>query len=236
MTKQHFETATRVCLLALFASAFSANGAVVSWNFGTAAPSAGVPVTGLTVGEVTRGNNNGTTTLLTTTSVSENYTGASGTSNAGAAARVGVLSTGENGSAYFEFTLAADFDYTFSLTEISFGTRSTSTGPQAYTLRSNADSYAADLATGTIGNNGAWSLKSNASLTSQSSNGGSITYRLFGHSGAGSAFANTANWRIDDLSLTVAATFVPVPEPETYALVAGVGLVGFGLWRRTRRA
>ncbi len=39
---------------------------------------------------------------------------------------------------------------------------------------------------------------------------------------------------IDDFSLTFSP--VPVPEPETYALVAGVGLVGFGLWRRTRRA
>lgn len=26
--------------------------------------------------------------------------------------------------------------------------------------------------------------------------------------------------------------FTPVPEPETYALLAGAGLVGFGLWRR----
>ena len=27
----------------------------------------------------------------------------------------------------------------------------------------------------------------------------------------------------------------PVPEPETYAAMAGVALVGFGVWRRTRR-
>lgn len=27
-------------------------------------------------------------------------------------------------------------------------------------------------------------------------------------------------------------TFTPVPEPETYAAVAALGLVGFGLWRR----
>jgi hypothetical protein len=26
--------------------------------------------------------------------------------------------------------------------------------------------------------------------------------------------------------------FTPVPEPETYAMVAGLGLIGFGLWRR----
>lgn len=39
---------------------------------------------------------------------------------------------------------------------------------------------------------------------------------------------------IDDFSLTFSP--VPVPEPQTYALVAGVGLVGVGLWRRMRRA
>lgn len=236
MINPYFKSASKVCVLTLIASALSANGAVVTWNFGTAAPSAGLPVTGLTVGDVTRGNNNGTTTLLTTSSVSSGYAGASGTSNAGAAARVGALSTASNGSAYFEFTLTADFGYTFSLTDISFGTRSTSTGPQAYAWRSDADSYATDLASGSIANNSTWSLKSNTGLVSQSSNGGSITYRLFGYAGTGNPATGTANWRIDDLSLTVVATPVPVPEPETYAAVAGAGLVGFAFWRRARRA
>lgn len=36
---------------------------------------------------------------------------------------------------------------------------------------------------------------------------------------------------IDDFSLTYSA----VPEPQTYALLTGLGLVGFGLWRHSRR-
>lgn len=38
---------------------------------------------------------------------------------------------------------------------------------------------------------------------------------------------------LSDASGTVlTGTFTPVPEPETYAAVAALGLVGFGLWRR----
>lgn len=28
--------------------------------------------------------------------------------------------------------------------------------------------------------------------------------------------------------------FTPVPEPETYAMIAGLALIGFGLWRRSQ--
>jgi hypothetical protein len=30
-------------------------------------------------------------------------------------------------------------------------------------------------------------------------------------------------------------TYTAVPEPSTYAAMAGLGMVGFGVWRRTRR-
>ena len=55
---------------------------------------------------------------------------------------------------------------------------------------------------------------------------------------AGNVFATTGTgWTVFDGGAVnqvrgVTATFTPVPEPSTYALVAGAGLVGFGLWRR----
>jgi phosphatidylserine/phosphatidylglycerophosphate/cardiolipin synthase-like enzyme len=188
---------------------------VVSWNFGVsspvAGPSAGLPVPHLVVSDITSGNNNGSTTLLTASSASTGYTGASGGYNAGAAARVGVLNTGANGSASFEFTLTPDFASTVSLTAISFGTRSTSTGPQAYTLRSSLDSYGADIAAGTIANNSVWTLKTHTGLNVESGIGTAVTFRLFGYNGSGSASAGTTNWRIDDLSITVQVTVVGDP-------------------------
>lgn len=186
-----------------------ASAEVIEWNFATATPtSASVP--NLAEPTVSQYNNNGTTALITTTSVSSGYTGASGTSNAGAAARAGALNTGASGSAAFEFTLAPAATYSVSLTEISFGSRSTSTGPKAYSLRSSADGYVSDIATGTLSSSGLWALKTNSGLSFSSSS--PVTLRLFGHSGTGSPGANTANWRIDDLKLTVS---VSVAAPDT---------------------
>ena len=180
----------------------------VYWNFNTDTPTSGVPA-GITVGPVLQGNNNGTTTMLTSSSVSTN-TGASGLTNWGAAARTGILNTNSSGSAFLEVTITPNTNVTFALTGISFGSRSTTTGPQAYTLRSSADGYLTDLATGSISNNSAWVLysKSNLSFSSQSQ----TTFRLFGFNGTGSAQVNTANWRIDDLKMTVSAE-VPAVTP-----------------------
>lgn len=177
----------------------------VTWNFATASPSSGA-VANLTVSALSQGNNNGTTTLITTTSASSGYVGSTGTNNAGAAARVGAFSSVN--SAYFEFTLTPAAGYTAALTDLTFGTRSTGTGPQAYSIRSSADGFASDLVggTGTIANNSNWALKTNFGLSSVSGTGTAITYRIYGHAGSGTDSANTANWRIDDLNLTVVLT------------------------------
>jgi hypothetical protein len=172
---------------------------LATWNFTANVSPTNVP-TNITISDLVQGNNNGTTTILSSASSSD-YSGASGTNNAGAAAKAGALVTGASGSAYFEFTITPAAAYYFTLSSISFGARSTGTGPQAYTLRSNLDNYASDIATGSFSNNSTWSLKTNASINSSSTIGTPNTYRIYGYNGTGSPAVNTANWRIDDLNL-----------------------------------
>jgi len=176
---------------------------IAYWDFATATPTT-QPV-GWTISDLGRGNNNGTTTtLITSTSVSSGYTNslgipASGTFNAGAAAGTGSLDVLTTNNAYFEFTVVSPAGNTnLAVTGITFGSRSTSTGPQGYSIRSSADSYASQLAGGSLANNSTWALSSN-SLVFPMTNGTTNTFRIYGYNGTGNAGPNTANWRIDDL-------------------------------------
>lgn len=183
------------------ASPCSATSGVVTWNFATAAPSS-TTSTGITISNLSQGNNNGPTTLITSTSPS-NYVGASGTFNAGAAVFVAPLNTAS--STYFEFTVTPQASFDVSLTGLSFGSRSTNTGPQAYTLLSSVDGFTNPVATGTFVNNSVWVLHNPTLLINPTSNA-PIVFRLYGHSGAGVPGLGSANWRIDDLNLTLTVT------------------------------
>ena len=209
----------------------ASNAGMVYWNMETASSTSN-NISNLTVGSLTQGNNNGTTMMLTSASVSSVYTfnlngvttNYSAANNAGAAARTGVLATGTSGSAYFEFTLTAEAGYTGSLTAIGFGTRSTGTGPVSFTLRSSADSYGSDLATAS-GSTTTWSYKT-ATLTNAASLAAStaVTFRLYGYGGVGTVTVSTANWRIDDMTLT--GSTAAIPAPGAVALIGLAGLVG----------
>lgn len=87
------------------------------------------------------------------------------------------------------------------LTGISFGTRSASTGPTLYSVRSSENSYESDIATGSVGSS--WVLKTNNGLNVSSKNNTAITIRIYGYKGSGTPTANAANWQIDDVSITV---------------------------------
>jgi DNA/RNA endonuclease G (NUC1) len=217
-----FATSNAVAL-AVTAAAPSA----IYWDFATAAPTSGVPA-GVTGGTVTQGNNNGTTVLLSTTSASSGYTGASGTNNAGAAARIGALNQAAGGSAYFEFTLTPPAGRQFVATGLSFGARSTGTGPQAYGVYTSVDNYAAPVASGTITVAGTpWILHTPSFAGVTGAPGAAVTFRIYGYNGVGSPAAGTANWRIDDVKLTAGILAVaPVPPSILTAPVAQTVTVG----------
>jgi DNA/RNA endonuclease G (NUC1) len=192
---------------------FDSDPSAIYWDFGTATPTSGVP-SGVTGGAFSQGNNNGTTPLLSTTSASTSYVGSSGGNNVGAAARIGALNQGVGGSAYFEFTFTAPAGRQFAATALSFGTRSTGTGPQAFALFSSLDGYATPLAAGTIPNNSAWALYTPTFSGVTTAPGGTVTFRLFGYNGTGSPSANTANWRVDDVKLTAGLLALPPVPPS----------------------
>ena len=210
----------------------AAEAGMVYWNMQTIGATSN-NVAGVTSGNVVQGNNNGTTTLLSTSSASSGYsfdlngtlTAASGQSNAGAAARTGALSTGTTGSAYFEFTLSADASTSATFSSFTFGSRSTGTGPVSYVLRSSLDGFASDLcAVGSMSSNSTWGLRSSTLTSSVTFTDATVTFRIYGYGGSGTPTAGTANWRIDDLALTVSST--AVPAPGAMALLGVAGLLG----------
>jgi hypothetical protein len=220
--------AATIALATLVSQAYAQGTGTVTWNFtdgDNVADGVTIPNLGNTP-TWDQGNNNGTTTEISSTSASSGYTGASGTNNAGAAARAGALSiTAGTGSAYFEFTLNPGAGLAIEGTGLSLGSRSTGTGPQLLTLRSSVDGFVGDLATAAVPNTSAWTLVTLSAFDVTGAADTPITFRLYGSNGTGTPSAGTANWRTDDITFsgaTVAGS--AVPEPATYMLL-GVGLL-----------
>jgi hypothetical protein len=201
-TRQRFFYLCLLVILSLFAVSDAKSQATYTWNFTTAAATSGTNAN-LTVDTFKQGNNNGTTIPRISSSVSSGYTGATGTFNLQTAARTGAFNSAANGSAYFELTLTPASGYTVQVNNLSFGRRATSTGPQRYVVKSNADNYVDSLAADTIANNSGWALESPTVKSVTSAAGTALTLRFYFYNGVGSSSANTANFRIDDVTLTV---------------------------------
>jgi hypothetical protein len=180
---------------------------------------------------MTIGNSFGTIAAANpgTGSASTGYTGASGEFNFGNACNIGALNI--DTSPYYELTITPNAGFAISLTGLSFGTRSTSTGPQAYTLRSYTDGFGSDIAMGSISNNSAWSLKTHSFPSPTFALNEAVTLRLYTYGGAGSPNSGTINSRIDDFTITVEGVN-PVPEPATVLGVAAGGLAAARVVRR----
>ncbi len=143
-------------------------------------------------------NNGMVDPTITKSSVSKDYAGASGTFNLGAAASTGGLSPL---TTFFEFTLTPIANTSVIFNTISFGTRSTSTGPQAYSIRTSLDAFASDIASDTMGNTSLWSLKEKTDLGVVAGAGVPLTVRIYGFNGTGNPGTGVINWRIDDVTV-----------------------------------
>lgn len=198
----------------------SAN-AQISWDLGTSAGNAAVSsnsVSYLTASSVSQNNNHGVTTMLSAASPSSGYLGASGQYNAASSGVAGQLNLST--STYYQFTLTPSIGYEVSLSSISFGTRSTSSGPTNVAVYTSDDDFTYAIALGN--STSTWALISSGPLTNISGTAASpLVVRIYGYGGSGST--STANWRIDDLTASGVSV---VPEASNYAAIfGGVALV-----------
>jgi hypothetical protein len=219
----------RYCLgiLALAALGCTAQGQII-WNFTglTGAPSA--TVANLSGGLITAANLNSGSLVFNSTSASSGYVGSTGGGNAAIAAKTGALSTAT--SSYFELTLNPASGYAIQVTDLTLGSRGTATAPTFLTLYSSADNFTSALASTSVTANSTWLAISLSSFSVTGAADTPLTLRLFGSGGVGSVVA--ANWRIDDVSLSVAA-ITAIPEPSTVAPILGVvALTGVMIRRR----
>lgn len=193
----------------------------ILWNFTTNTnltstyPSPIVNFPNANISAITRGNGiNNSSTMLNNTlpsgpvnpSAPLPYTTVSAGNNLQTNCRIAAFNS--TTSTYFEFTLTPNTGVNTTLTGIDFGTRSTDTGPQSYTIRSSADTYTSNIVTGTIANDFSWNLKTHSIIAAAVAN--PITYRIYGYDGIGAQPGGTAtNWRIDDLKLNFNTTNPP---------------------------
>ena len=204
--------------------AMLANGMVetLEWNMNSLVPSTGFQATvqagPLSVGPV------GSSPLPNSTSASSGYAGASGGNNILASARKGLFEfddEGSGGSSYFEFQLQPALGLSMAINRISFGTRSTATGPTAYSIRSSLDNYETECASGLILADSKWKLVEHSLLGITVPDSG-VKLRIYGFQGSGTA----PNWRIDDLKVEASLALVPLAVPTVQSPAHVTGRVG----------
>lgn len=97
---------------------------------------------------------------------------------------------------YAEYTVTADAGYNLEITGLTFITRSSSSGPTSYSVRSSDDSYASDLLSGSVSGS-CTGVGSGFASSIMISSGNSLSIRIYGYNASGSG-----NMRMDDVTIT----------------------------------
>jgi len=97
---------------------------------------------------------------------------------------------------YYEFTLTPEGGYSLTLTNLAFAERRSATGIRSWSVRSSADAYASNIATGAVPDD-TNTRNASVALGASFSAVGAVTFRLYGYA----AEAAGGTWRIDDVAL-----------------------------------
>ncbi len=142
---------------------------------------------------------------------------------------------------YLDFSFTAANGYQLSLTSLTLKVAGSNTAPNTLAVYYSANGFAsATLAdtnkTITATNN---ATPNNFTYTLSSVTGTSFEFRIYGFGATGvdgtSGSSGSGSLRFDDIIVNGSLTATAVPEPSTYAALAGLAALGAGWWRRRRR-
>lgn len=144
--------------------------------------------------------------------------------------------------AYLEFTVAAVAGYQFSVSGIEYHYRARGGGTQAHTanIYSSLDGFSSPVGSVAVAAGNAFPGQELSIAIAGVADVTSVTFRLL-HEGGDPALET---WRplglygnsgTDDIEFSVVGSVTVVPEPSTYALLAGFVMLGVVLIRRRQR-
>lgn len=125
---------------------------------------------------------------------------------------------------YFTWTITPTGGATLNLTSFVYTGQASGTGPTTFSFRTSADSFSTGLGTATA--TGATITLTGGAFQGLSS---ALEFRLYGW-GASSA---SGTFSVNDFTFNGSVS--AIPEPSTYAALAGASALGLSIWRRRRR-